>query len=168
LRFPSRSPEQTFAAARLLAAAIDEHGLVVSLVGPLGAGKTVFAKGLAAGLGVDEAAVASPTFVIASEYRIRGGGHLAHVDLYRVESREELEATGFADLLGLGSVMVVEWADRFPDALPVDRLVVEISRPDSGASPDARELHALSSGAVSEAALERWSNALAGASGGSR
>jgi tRNA threonylcarbamoyladenosine biosynthesis protein TsaE len=150
-----------------LAAAVDERGLVVSLIGPLGAGKTVFAKGLAAGLGVDEAVVASPTFVIASEYRTRGGGKLAHVDLYRVESREELEAAGFSDLLGPGTVVVVEWADRFPDALPGDRLEVEISRPDSRAFPDDRELYALSSGLVSEAALRRWGDGLADSYGGS-
>jgi tRNA threonylcarbamoyladenosine biosynthesis protein TsaE len=160
LRFPSRSPEDTFEAARLLATAVDEHGLVVSLVGPLGAGKTVFAKGLAAGLGVDEASVSSPTFVIASEYPTPGGRRLAHVDLYRVESRDELEAAGFSELLDPGSVVVVEWADRFPEALPSDRLEIEISRPDSRTSPAARELHALSSGPVSEAAVERWREAL--------
>ena len=167
MRFRSRSPEDTFAAARLLGEAVDQRGLVVSLIGPLGAGKTVFAKGLAAGLGVDATTVASPTFVIASEYRTRGGGRLAHVDLYRVESRDELDAVGFADLLGPGMSVVVEWADRFPDALPRDRLAVEISRPNSGASPDDRELSALSSGPVSEAALRRWGEGLADSYGGS-
>jgi len=167
LRFPSRSPEDTFRAARLLAAAVDERGLVISLIGPLGAGKTVFAKGLASGLGVDEAVVASPTFIIASEYRTRGGGRLAHVDLYRVESREELESAGFSDLLGPGTVVVVEWGDRFPDALPRDRLEVEISRSDSPAFPDERELSALSSGPISEAALQRWGDGLADSFGGS-
>jgi len=161
LRFRSPSPDDTFAAARRLAEAVDERGLVVALIGPLGAGKTVFAKGVAAGLGVDAASVVSPTFVIASEYRGRGGRHFAHVDLYRVESREELEAAGLADLFAPGSVVVVEWADRFPDALPADRLEIEISRPDSGGSPAGRELHALSSGTVSAAVLERWRTGLA-------
>jgi len=136
---------------------------LVLAIGLLLAGGT----GLAAGLGVDATTVASPTFVIASEYRTRGGGRLAHVDLYRVESRDELDAVGFADLLGPGMSVVVEWADRFPDALPRDRLAVEISRPNSGASPDDRELSALSSGPVSEAALRRWGEILADSYGGS-
>jgi len=161
LRFRSPSPEGTFAAARCLAEAVDERGLVVSLIGPLGAGKTVFAKGLAAGLGVDAASVVSPTFVIASEYRTRGGRHFAHLDLYRVDTRDELEAAGVADLFGVGSVVVVEWADRFPDALPDDRLEVAISRPDSRGSPDERQVTALSFGTVSAAVLERWRSGLA-------
>ena len=161
MQFPSRSPENTRAAARLLASVVDERGLVVSLVGALGAGKTVFAKGLAAGLGIDPAKVASPTFVIASEYPAAAGRRLAHVDLYRVESSEELEAAGFADLLEPGAVVAVEWGDRFPAALPPDRLEIEICRPDPVGDPAGRVLHALSSGSVSSAALARWREALA-------
>jgi tRNA threonylcarbamoyladenosine biosynthesis protein TsaE len=161
LQLPSPSPEHTRAAARLLASVLDDRGLVVGLVGPLGSGKTVFAKGLAEGLGVDPAAVASPTFVIASEYPTPSGRRLAHVDLYRVESPEELDAVGFADLLDPGSVVVVEWADRFPEALPQDRLAIEISRPKPAALAAGRVLRALSSGPVSQAALVRWREALA-------
>jgi tRNA threonylcarbamoyladenosine biosynthesis protein TsaE len=140
---------------------VDERGLVVSLVGPLGAGKTVFVKGLAQGLGIDPAAVTSPTFVISSEYPIGAGRRLAHVDLYRVESRDELEAAGFADLLEPGSVVAVEWGDRFPEALPADRLEIAISGPDFARDPTERVLYALSSGAVSEAALAHWRRVLA-------
>jgi len=161
LQFPSRSPEDTRAAARLLASFVDERGLVVSLVGALGAGKTVFVKGLAEGLGIAPAAVASPTFVISSEYPTAAGRLFAHVDLYRVESRAELEAACFADLLEPGAVVAIEWGDRFPAALPRDRLRVEIERPDSDADPAGRILHALSSGPVSTAALVRWREALA-------
>ena len=64
----SQSPDHTLRAGALLAEAIGDDGLVVALDGPLGAGKTVFAKGLAAGLGIDPAAVTSPTFTIAGEY----------------------------------------------------------------------------------------------------
>jgi tRNA threonylcarbamoyladenosine biosynthesis protein TsaE len=161
LRFPSPSPEITREAARLLASVVDERGLVVSLVGPLGAGKTVFVKGLAQGLGIDPAVVTSPTFVISSEYPTVAGRHLAHVDLYRVESRDELEAAGFADLLEPGAVVAVEWGDRFPAALPRDRLELSIRRPDAARDPAGRVLHALSFGAVSEAALAHWRGALA-------
>jgi len=154
--FPSRSPEDTRSTARALGAAVDAGGLLVSLLGPLGAGKTVFAKGLAEGRGLDPAGVASPTFVIACEYPMPSGGRFVHVDLYRVESRGELEAVGFADWLEPGNLVVVEWADRFPEALPTDRLEVSISRVESDAGDADRGLHALSSGPVSAAALERW------------
>ena len=87
--------------------------------------------------------------------------HLAHVDLYRVESREELELAGFADLIGPGAVVAVEWGDRFPEALPPDRLEISIRRPDFGRDPAARVLSALGYGAVSEAALASWRAALA-------
>ncbi len=161
MRFPSPSPETTRETARLLASAVDECGLVVSLVGPLGAGKTVFVKGLAQGLGIDPTVVTSPTFVIASEYPIGAGRRLAHVDLYRVESREELELAGFADLIGPGAVVAVEWGGRFPEALPPDRLKIAISRPDFERDPAKRVLDALCFGPVSEAALTRWRAALA-------
>jgi tRNA threonylcarbamoyladenosine biosynthesis protein TsaE len=134
---------------------------VISLVGPLGAGKTAFVKGLAGGLGVDPARVASPTFVIASEYPAEGRS-LAHVDLYRIESEAELEAAGFLDLLEPGAVVAVEWADRFPAALPADRLEVRLERPADGTDRARRVLHATGSGAISEAVLARWCPLLAG------
>ena len=65
----SRNPAETRALARLLAREIDSRGLVITLVGPLGAGKTVFAKGLAEGLDVDEGLLSSPSFVIANELK---------------------------------------------------------------------------------------------------
>src|SRR5262245_19190084 len=68
LRWTSRSPEETRAAARSLARALRGRGLAIALVGPLGAGKTAFVQGLAEGLGLDGAPVVSPTFVLASEY----------------------------------------------------------------------------------------------------
>ena len=133
----------------------------MALSGPLGAGKTVFAKGLAEGLGLDPAQVASPTFVIASEYPTPGGLRLAHVDLYRVESRGELESAGFLDLLGPDALLVVEWADRFPDALPADRLEVRIERPDPETAPGRRVLDAVGLGAGAKRALDGWRVALA-------
>lgn len=135
---------------------------MVALVGPLGAGKTVFVKGLAEGLGLDPDRVASPTFPIASEYPGAGGPGLAHVDLYRIESGAELEATGFVDLLEPGRVVAVEWADRFPDALPADRLEVALGR---AGAPEARTLEATARGPRAAAVLERWRIALEGVIG---
>ena len=129
---------------------------MVALIGPLGAGKTVFAKGLAEGIGVDPAVVASPTFVIACEYRGPGGRRLAHVDLYRIQSAGELEEAGFLDLLEPGVLVAVEWADRFPEALPSDRLEVTIARSESPDAPESRLLEAKARGPGARAALARW------------
>jgi tRNA threonylcarbamoyladenosine biosynthesis protein TsaE len=168
LRFRSQSPEATRASARSLASAIGDGGLFVALCGPLGAGKTVFVKGLAAGLGIDPAQVASPTFVIASVYAPGPAGRrLAHVDLYRVESVAELDAAGFLDLLVPGSIVVVEWADRLPKALPAERLEVRIARTDpTRARPSQeREVEAAARGAAAEAVLARWQTELPQAEG---
>jgi tRNA threonylcarbamoyladenosine biosynthesis protein TsaE len=140
---------------------VDARGLVVALVGPLGAGKTVFVKGLADGLGLDSTHVASPTFVIASEYTSAEGRRLAHVDCYRVESVAELEGAGFLDLLEPGVLVAVEWADRFPGALPADHLEVALVRDSSTSETQARVLDAKAHGPEAEAALARWREALA-------
>lgn len=163
MRWRSPSPEATRAIAAALGRSIDAEGLVVALEGALGAGKTVFVKGLATGLGVDPALVASPTFVIASEYP--GARPLAHVDLYRVESEAELEAAGWLDLLRPGVVIAVEWADRLPQALPEDRLDVALERPAGAleARAETREICAQPHGPRSRTALERWAERLAAA-----
>jgi tRNA threonylcarbamoyladenosine biosynthesis protein TsaE len=163
LRFRSRSAEESRRAAALLGAAIAVAGgaerepIVVALVGPLGAGKTVWVKGLAEGLGVDPKLVASPTFVIASEYPRRGRGirRLAHVDLYRLESEAELEAAGFLDLLAPGTVVAVEWADHFPAALPADRIEVRIERPRAD-GPDVRDVELRAGGPGAWKVIGEW------------
>ena len=128
-------------------------------MGPLGAGKTAFAKGLAEGLGIDPDQVASPTFVLASEYPQARGLCFAHVDLYRVGSEAELETAGFRDLLAPGVLLAVEWADRFPEALPADRLEVRIG-PSKAGSATHREILAVALGPAAAGALARWSAAL--------
>jgi len=151
LRFQCSGPDRTRQCARALAAAIAGRGLVVSLVGPLGAGKTVFVKGLAAGLGIEPAAVSSPSFTIVNEYTAGGKRRLAHVDLYRVESGRELEDAGFLDLLEPGAVVAVEWGDRFPEALPEDRLEIHLERVPSAGAPGAAEGMEPSSGPAATA-----------------
>ena len=152
----SRSPAETRALARVLAHAIDARGLVIALVGPLGAGKTVFVKGLAEGLDVDEGLFSSPSFVIANELKTPGGIRLVHADLYRVESEGELESAGWLDWLAVGSVVAIEWGDRFPHALPRDHLEVRLSGADAD-RPERRTLEMRAGGPVSQAVLERWS-----------
>ena len=104
-----------------------QGGEVFSLEGPLGAGKTTFVKGLAEGLGCRSDEVSSPTFTLVHEYS--GGRHpFVHLDLYRLESSEELAALGFDDLLDGRAIAAIEWGDKFPDALPpsVHRLIFSI------------------------------------------
>lgn len=145
-------------AGAALAQAVDAAGVVVSLEGPLGAGKTVFVKGLARGFGIDPAGVASPTFAIAHEYPTAGGTFLRHVDFYRVEDSRELEEVGFDDFLEPGALLAIEWGDRFPDALPKDRLEVRMARP--GGSTGTRVALVAARGAASERVLARWQEAL--------
>jgi tRNA threonylcarbamoyladenosine biosynthesis protein TsaE len=99
------------------------QGTVVALEGDLGAGKTVFAKGVGAGLGVTTR-VTSPTFVLVQAHE---GGRLPlwHADLYRLGDSSELDAVGLPEVLGDG-VVLVEWADRFPELLPADHLRVQL------------------------------------------
>jgi tRNA threonylcarbamoyladenosine biosynthesis protein TsaE len=114
--FISNSVEETIAFARDWSQILRPND-VVGLTGDLGAGKTHFVKGLLAGLeGSDEAT--SPTFTLLHVYR---GGRLPlyHFDFYRLQSRTEIEEIGFDDYLREGGVTVIEWADRFPEVLPV-------------------------------------------------
>lgn len=89
----------------------------ISLEGPLGAGKTCFARGFAAGLGIDPAVVSSPSFTLVNEYSAMPLP-LAHLDLYRLESASDLESTGFGDFLSGSHIVLVEWGDKFPHCLP--------------------------------------------------
>ena len=111
----TESEDETQALARSLAARL-KPGDVVLLSGGLGAGKTAFVRGLAAGLGIDPDAVSSPTFTLVHEYR---GGRLTlyHADLYRLERAATaelgLEEMGVAD-----GVVAVEWPDRLTHGIP--------------------------------------------------
>lgn len=109
-----RTPEETVCLGEEVSALL-ERGNIVSLEGPLGAGKTQLVKGIAAALGCVEEA-SSPSFTLVHEY---SGGRfpLYHFDFYRLENVEELYGAGYDDCLAAGGV-VVEWGDKFPEALP--------------------------------------------------
>jgi len=99
------------------------QGSMVALIGDLGAGKTLLAKGIAKGLGVeDEREVSSPTFVLVNEYRGRIPVH--HVDLYRLRDAVEVEEIGWEEFISGPGVTLVEWAEKVPDLLPEDRIEV--------------------------------------------
>jgi tRNA threonylcarbamoyladenosine biosynthesis protein TsaE len=163
--FLSRDPEDTAALARALIEALDdaarERGLTLALLGDLGAGKTVFAKALAGAMGIDPGLVSSPTFVIANQYRAPNGWALNHVDFYRLEREAELAEFGFDDLLERGALVAVEWAERFPAALPADRLNVRIVR-DTEAGPEVRRLRVEAAGPHTRAILAAWKAAVGG------
>ena len=123
--FVSRGPDETRACGARLASGL-VGGEVVALEGPLGAGKTQFVKGLAAGLGVaPEEPVVSPTFVLVREYE--GRLKLYHIDAYRLASTDELLAIGFDELRSdARGVVAIEWADRVPEAIPPEAIIVRL------------------------------------------
>jgi tRNA threonylcarbamoyladenosine biosynthesis protein TsaE len=106
-------------------------GDVVALVGPLGSGKTTFAQGLAVGLGVaPDRHVASPTFALVNEHP--GRVPFVHADLYRIKDPAELTELGLDEAFDRAA-SALEWADRFPEALPADRLTITFeTQPDGG------------------------------------
>jgi len=107
------SPEETIAFGRTLAELWAPPKLVL-LCGELGAGKTTLVKGIAAGFeAADEEDVTSPTFTLVHEYRGRRA-NLYHIDLYRVDTPRELETLGLDDLRAEGSVLLIEWGEKFP------------------------------------------------------
>ena len=93
-----------------------KRGQVFALIGDLGVGKTIFTKGLAAGLGITEP-VSSPTFAIVQIYE---GGRLPfyHFDVYRISDVEEMEEIGYEDYIYGDGVSLIEWADLIADILP--------------------------------------------------
>ena len=112
----SNSAEDTLAAGKALACRL-KKGDVVALHGDLGAGKTHFAKGIVAAFGGDPSEVTSPTFTLVNEYR-RGRVPVFHFDFYRLEASSELRGIGWDDYLLEDGVLLVEWANLFPEALP--------------------------------------------------
>lgn len=114
-RWVSHSEEETRALGVELARELAPDGVLL-LSGELGSGKTVLARGLGEGLGIDPRDVQSPTFNLIREHESAAGGRLVHVDLYRLEP-EETGALGLEELLAGPGIKVVEWAERLP--LPV-------------------------------------------------
>lgn len=125
-------------------------GVVVGLVGNLGAGKTRFVQGLCAALNVDPAEVTSPTFVLIQEYS--GRLPIYHLDTYRLQDADEFDALGVEELFDSDGVCVVEWADRFPECLPVDMVQVSIL----ATGETTRQFQIVGSGQRSESVVERW------------
>lgn len=141
--------DATFALGRALGLVL-QSGDFVGLTGQLGAGKTLFSRGVAEGAGVPLEDVSSPTYSIIQSYR--GRLTLHHADFYRLSSEADLFSTGFHDLLDGEGAFLVEWVDQIPGAAPADalRITIEVT------SLETRTLKVTTSGALSEALLSRW------------
>lgn len=157
VRMASSSAEMTLAIASDLASAACP-GDLICLWGDLGAGKTVVAKGFGAGLGVQDT-INSPTFVLMAEYE--GRLPLFHLDLYRLAGADDAYSGGLLDERQAAGVTLIEWPERFGDALPKDRLDVRIEGTGdevrhisiAATTPDlARYVAAIESDAVGSAA----------------
>ncbi len=124
--FVTHSEGETARAASELGSTL-HGGAVVLLYGDLGAGKTAFVKGLAAGLAVSPEEVSSPTFTLIQEYR---GGRLTlfHVDLYRLNDRREIDDLGLDEIAADG-VLAIEWAEKLPRR-PEGAIVVRLEHGD--------------------------------------
>lgn len=121
----SNSVEETIEIGKNLAKKL-ERGDVVSLIGELGAGKTVLTKGIAKGLGVkDVRYVNSPTFVIIKEYK--GKIPLYHFDLYRIDRSSWLDSETYEEYFYDDGITVIEWADKIKSILPKKYIEVKLS-----------------------------------------
>ncbi len=119
----SHSEEETISCGRRLAGRL-RGGELVSLMGDLGTGKTVFVRGLAAGLGIDPREVTSPSFSLVQRYT--GRLTLVHVDLYRLGSADELREESIDDLRRPDTIVAVEWAERLGSSATADAIRVLI------------------------------------------
>jgi len=124
--FTTANEKETLQAGEEFAKSL-RPGDVVAMRGYLGAGKTAFTRGVAAGLGLD-ARVSSPTFTIVNEYL--GKVPLFHFDLYRLGDSEELFEIGWEEYLERGGICMVEWSENADDAMPRNTIYVNIEKTD--------------------------------------
>ena len=104
-----------------------QTGTVIALHGDLGAGKTVFARGFARGLGITEN-VLSPTYTIIQEYKLKNGRWFYHLDLYRIKDSNSALAFGADEYIQSPlAISLIEWAERVPELLPPDAIHIEIT-----------------------------------------
>lgn len=143
----THSPEETAHLAGTIGKIIRE-GTVICLDGELGVGKTIFVRALARTLGV-ESDVTSPTFNLMNIYE--AACPIVHFDLYRITSEEELEDIGFYEYAeATEGIVLIEWAEKFPDAMPADHLSVRIE----ALNDEERQFTFVAKGKKSRALLE--------------
>lgn len=124
LKIITHSPEETIKTAQKLGAFI-KAGDIIAYKGGLGAGKTTFTRGIAVGMGLGDN-VTSPTFALVNEYR----GEkitLYHFDMYRIESEDDLESTGFYDYPFEENAAAIEWSENIAQFLPENTIYITIN-----------------------------------------
>lgn len=120
--FHTNSEEETIALGERLAAELPARAVVL-LIGNLGAGKTTLAKGIVKGLGAARPEdVSSPTFTLIHEY----GRGVYHIDLYRLDTPEQVATLGLDEIFERRAVVLVEWGERFPELMPADRIEIRL------------------------------------------
>jgi len=124
LTVKTKDPAETFSLGERLAAYLPP-GTVIALTGELGAGKTLFAKGIAKGLKVTDQ-VTSPTFTIINEYQ--GLVPLYHIDAYRLEEGSGIEELGFEEYFNSSGITLIEWPERIKNYLPLSYLRINIEK----------------------------------------
>ena len=122
--FETGSEEETIALGRQIAGELPKRAVIL-LIGNLGAGKTTLAKGILSGLGAAEPdEVTSPTFTLIHEY---GGGRAYHIDLYRLDTPQQVATLGLEELFDREAVILIEWGEKFRELMPVDRIEITLS-----------------------------------------
>ena len=122
----TRSAEETEIVGKKLAERLENAGIkraFIAMRGEMGVGKTAFTRGFASHFGI--AGVKSPTYTIVNEHR--GRVNIYHFDMYRLSSADDLYACGFFDYVDGDGVLIVEWSENIPEALPEDAITVKIA-----------------------------------------
>ena len=147
ITYMSNSEAATAKLGESLVGLLPESALV-TLSGTLGAGKTLLVKAIAKAYGVRSESVVSPTFTLCNEYL--GNIPIFHFDMYRIADEDELFELGFDEYLQRKGLTIVEWADRFPKAMPQDKLSISIEV----VSEDSRRIELTAETAPYEAVLK--------------
>lgn len=149
LVFPTASAAESRALGQRLAHHL-QPPIVIALHGDLGAGKTTFTQGIAAGLGIQQR-VTSPTFTLVNEYTLENGWRLVHIDSYRLD-RGEAEGIGLEEILDdERAIVVIEWAERVAELLPNERIEIEFI---SASEAEARTIIIGANGRFAEAQIQ--------------
>ena len=122
----THSPAQTEGLGHRLGRRLSPPALV-ALAGELGSGKTCLAQGILRGIGVTEAYLTSPSYILVQEYAAKGREiKVYHMDVYRLETPQQIEELGYQEYLGSQSIGIIEWAEKIEDLLPEEYLKIKM------------------------------------------
>lgn len=129
MEYNSNSAQETQKIAFQIAQQFQQTGGVIALIGDLGAGKTTFTQGFAQGLGISDKII-SPTFILMRQHQLPESKRwLFHLDLYRLEDGAKISQLGLEEIFSdPKNIILIEWADKAPDQLPPDTLIVKFQK----------------------------------------